>query len=99
MTQKHSTQINRDNERFTQYAITCRDMAYIYGVQATHIPTYATPVEVMDAVRLHAPTGNDFTLPAAPKLTGSYEGDKGTTYSGPSKRTLKRRASRAMRSA
>lgn len=98
-----STQIDRDNERFTQYAIQCRTLAHIYGVQ---VPTYTPPCEVAVIMATHVqPDPLRFTLqprfalPTPPKLNGQYEGDKGTRYHGPSKRTLKRRASRAQRSA
>ena len=96
MAQKHSVQIDRDDERFTQHAITYRLVAQLNGVA---VPTYASPHEVVHATLLACPQGRDITFPAVPKLNGAWEGNKGHRYNGPSKRTLKRRGSRALRSA
>jgi len=100
MAQKHSTQVSRDDERFTTYAVACRMAAQMQGLT---VPSpYATATEIAAAVTDLAygwQASSNFTLPAPPKVNGRYEGNKGHRYNGPSKRTLKRRGSRALRGA
>ena len=95
--QHHSAQIDRDDEKFTQHARTYRLIARYQGID---VSTYATPKEVVHTMLMHASEIKvDITFPKAPRSNGRYEGDKGHRYNGPSKRTIRRRASRAPHSA